>query len=50
MQQHDAGAVPGEAQVFSQQDQGEVPAPAQEVQGVQEFFHPEGVQVGHRLI
>ena len=46
VKEHDPGAVAGQAQVFSQEDQGEVPGPAEAVQGGQEFLHPQRIEIG----
>ncbi len=46
MKEHEAGAEAGQAQIFSQEDQGEVPGPAEAVQGGQEFLHPQRIEIG----
>ena len=50
LEQHQAGAVPGQAQVLPQQHQGEALLPGQAFQGQEQFLHPQGVQVGGRLV
>ena len=44
------GAMAGQAQVRAQQDQGEVVVLAESSQGLQEFLHPQGIEVRGRFI